>query len=273
MQGPVAITFGEVSLVFVVADGCVDVGPWSTHECAGVRVLGKRVAKETIGSVVPLRFLLNELYSISKRPSRLRSLSGHLAVAGLRAIIDTLHDQIELSMDESWWQATSCLELAPKPSKFRSQQLSFAYKAAVTTAVRTTAEPLSLRQLLGARSVIEAASANTEPACSSATARRLAKDKVVGLLSVARQVFLNPPALHYTLDGVQAGGDANNVFIAWLPRLDIVGFPPIQVQNAIIYDMFFFTSSRLGGVNFPNSARFLYLRGPIWADLARTNPK
>jgi hypothetical protein len=30
--------------------------------------------------------------------------------------------------------------------------------------------------------------------------------------------------MHHTLDGVRAGGGANNVFTAWLPRCVLLGF-------------------------------------------------
>ena len=35
--------------------------------------------------------------------------------------------------------------------------------------------------------------------------------------------------MHYTLDGVDGGGDSNEIYIGWLPKENTAEVPPIQV--------------------------------------------
>ena len=101
---------------------------------------------------------------------------------------------------------------------------------------------MTLRHMFGAKSIQEAPSSNMEESTSCAVARRFAKDQAVLYLSAGRAQFGNPPALHLTIDGVQAAGDNSNVFfVAWLSRRNLVGVPPNQVASNTFLRQFFGT--------------------------------
>ena len=104
--------------------------------------------------------------------------------------------------------------------------MSAAYKKSVREAVHETDEPVSIRQLIGAKSIL---SADPAPAGAEFAAKSIKHDHGFHYLSAGRRDFENVPSLHFTIDGVQAAGDSNNVFVAWHPRKDLAGIPPIQV--------------------------------------------
>ena len=50
-------------------------------------------------------------------------------------------------------------------------------------------------------------------------------------LSHGRSLFENVPALHYSLDGVAAGGHDNEMYVAYHSEAELAGIPPLQVPR------------------------------------------
>ena len=95
--------------------------------------------------------------------------------------------------------------------------MSLAYKEAVLEASKS--------QLLSADRILRCKSASS----SDATARRVLQRNGLLYLAQGRRHFANFKTLHLTSDGVAAGGDENDIYVAWDPRAHVAGVIPIQV--------------------------------------------
>ncbi len=109
--------------------------------------------------------------------------------------------------------------------------MSCAYREAVLDVARGSDEPLSTRQLLsGQQAGKEHPSGKLLPNfCKSA--RRIIPIDVLRYLAYMRVVFKQPPMLHLTIDGVNGGGDNQNVFFAFLSEKKIAAVPPLQAAT------------------------------------------
>lgn len=228
-QGPFEIAFTEGSLVFQVEDGLVNVSSFGSHGKTWTS-LAERLRKRCDGSErVPLRELLADTFRALEVPSRNTGLAG-IGKALFRCMCITLQLQLEVSCDEAWWREASCLQLTPSHSRSKNKVMSNAYKDAVLSAASSSSEPVSTRQLMGSDYILRAASKGMEAPSVGRQAGRAQQDKALRLLANGRVLFKDPPALHYSVDGVQASGEHNNVAFACLPRQGIMGVPPIQAE-------------------------------------------
>ena len=63
-----------------------------------------------------------------------------------------------------------------------------------------------------------------------AQAQKAKRDFCLSYLASGRSSFRAPKMLHYTVDGVRAAGDDNEIFVAWLPERNLAGVAPIQAM-------------------------------------------
>jgi hypothetical protein len=219
------------SATLLVTAGVFDVGALLQSGHAGLKFLADRLLTEPSvkGNNVRFRDLLIGLALAIQRPSRFRSLQGTFVVEVLSMAINLMEWHIDISVDEPWWTVASLLDLEPNPTHKRHREMSYAYKSAIASAVRSSSEPISVRGLMGARSVLNHGSVCDHAVSCGSTARRIEKDIVLRELGAARKVFNCGGVLHYSVDGVQASGDHNNIFVAWLPKLNIATVGPPQV--------------------------------------------
>ena len=218
IEGDVVVECEELGYKFVMQNGMVDLTYLAQLGHVGFKFLVERRARRSVGGTAMLvRDLLFELHLACERPSRWRSLR-EVGGSLYRSILLSLQDQLEVSTHEPWWTATSCLDLAPSRCLQRHRVMSNAYKEAVLQATRETDEPISVRQLFGADRILRAAKiGESVPTVGRAAARAIRHD-AMKYLAVGRQVFKNPASMHYTIDGVTAGGDNQNVFFVLLTQ-------------------------------------------------------
>ena len=156
-------------------------------------------------------------------------MSAQEASNALGVIFMTVLAHFEVSVSEPWWRLESCLKLEPARATKRRREMSYAYNTAVVKAVADSAAPVLVRQYLGAHSILRCSNEDQTSDCSG-MARRITKDAVLRELAAARMVFDDPIMIHLTLDGVTAAGEHTNIFVAWLPHLNLAYIPPGQAQ-------------------------------------------
>ena len=223
----------ESGIQFSVLASMVDLGALSGLGLPALKYMAERLSKVSRGArLAPLSEVLLDLLSCLYRPSRNRSMHRSIATSLITSICVAIQDQIEVSLDEEWWREASCLDLVPSQGKRKHRVMSNAYKKAVLDAAKQSSEPLSVRQLVGASYILRQGSREDLSASAGRLAGRVIHDAALRYLAIGREVFRAPQMLHYTIDGVQAGGDHQNVFFAWLPLQDVVGVPPLQARAA-----------------------------------------
>ena len=230
-SGSFAVAVNDNPAFLTVSNGLVNLAELRQSGHAGIRVLCDRfkgVPSATSG--VPLQSFLLELLVCVQRPSRMKSMPAPFAQAMLAGALEAIHLQLEVSKHEPWWSLTSCLQLSPQHDGKHRRVMSVAYKEAVRVVVKDTSEPLSVRSLVGAASILAADGKDSRVDAKDA-AKSIKHDHAFRYLSSGRKEFASPTSLHFTIDGVRAGGDENNIFVAWLPRKKLAGIPPIQVWH------------------------------------------
>jgi hypothetical protein len=230
LGGPTAVTSQDGALMFEVQDGAIDCKCLPTGLHDGLKFLLRR-AQGTDGKT-NVHTLVVELQRCINRPSRLRRIPPVLARAWLMSVLTALELQLEVSLPEPWWREKSCLELAPSPRVKRSRNISKAYIGAVLDASTQSKEPITPRGLLASSAILKLASgsgASGQCPNQGRTARCAKQDKMLKYFAEIRSDFEAPRALHYSVDGVQAGGDHNELFFAVLPKARLACLPPLQV--------------------------------------------
>ena len=221
---------GGVSLE-VIEGGDVRAESFAAHGPDSLRYLWQLLRKKHKGQdFIPLTSILQTIATVHDRPSRFKSVSPSLAADMLSQLCYAVHIHVEASCGEAYWTESTCLTLGPGPAGKRNTPLSEAYKAAVLEAAKTSTDGLHARHLLASQKVL-ASSPETAPrlGTSDSTSRRLIHDHALRVISAGRDAFRSPRTLHWTHDAVTAGGDHNDIFIAWAPEHDLVGIPPFQV--------------------------------------------
>ena len=199
------------------------------------------------------------LFQICRRPSRNKSFAIARVVEVINRVVDHVHMQIEASLNEDWWGESSRLILKPIVRPDRTPHLSMAYKEAVVTASRETAEPLNVRQILGAdnmsTSVSDAAGVTISSKWHSAVSKR---NHCLGNLAASRAAFDGVRVLHLCFDGVQAAGRHNDVYLALRTDTQEACVPPLKVIRDRGWGFYYFLGfvSRISRLNPGVMSRF-----------------
>lgn len=215
-----------VAMCSIEPDGTVTLDSLRSPGIPSLTFMADRLEARHSGGSVLVRHLLSDLLICSQRLSRFRSMQNGIAQCYLCSLLDALTFQVEVSVDEPWWDATSLLELAPKAATSKSRVMSLAYKQAVLTAAVDTAEPLRPRHLFAAANVLTPAKRKADCLTSPSAKDKASagkRDYALGYLAEGRGIFSRPPVLHVTVDGVAAGGEENELFINWLPSRNTAG--------------------------------------------------
>jgi hypothetical protein len=226
-DGPVCVRSAvDGSVLLEIVAGHIDIATVGASDYAWADLLSSRLQKMYPGqATVRIRCALEVLVTFMERPSRCRSVQLDNVRGLLHLVIQTMHHHMELSSADTWWDLLTPLELKPSPGKKRLRPMSLAYKEAVLDAAKSSHDPLSVRQLLGADNILRNHSASS----SDATSRRVLQRNGLLYLAQGRAHFNDFKSLHLTFDGVAAGGDENDIYVAWDPRTHVAGVVPIQV--------------------------------------------
>ena len=226
-EGPVCVRSSvDDSVLLEIFEGHIEIAALEASDHAWAAPLASRLRKLSPGQTVArIRCAMEVMLTIMERPSRCRSVRDDSVRGLLHLVLETMHRHMELSASDTWWGLLSPLELTPSPGKKRLRPMSLAYKEAVLEASKSSTDPLSVRQLLGADRILRCKSASS----SDATARRVLQRNGLLYLAQGRRHFANFKTLHLTFDGVAAGGDENDIYVAWDPRAHVAGVIPIQV--------------------------------------------
>ena len=188
-------------------------------------------------AVIPVSEFLQWLLVKIQRPSKHRSVKIGASSSVFDSIVSAMALQIELSTGEDWWQPESALHLAPTPAKRKHRVMNAAYREAVAQTSIVVDDPLSRRGLMGAQRVRSSSDTNAEKGVKS-SASRTGIDHGLCCLAACRILFKYHPALRFTVDGITAFGDHNEIFMCWLPRTTTAAVAPIQA-----FLCFYFLSS------------------------------
>ena len=236
-QGPWDATMPDGSVLMAITDeGLVDLDELaSAVDHPSIAQLRQFMKKDKKHSFVKLAAIMHRWYSQLQRPSRSRSFNVELGRAWLRCIAISLQLQLEVSVEEPWWRATSHLALSPAESSKsgRHKLISKAYKYAVVEAAREAPCAMSSSALLVANSLFVEQKAPADAPGMNSTACRMKLDYMLGYLAAGRVLFKAPRCLQYSIDAVRAGGEENNLYFAFLPGKTLAGLPPVQVHGYV----------------------------------------
>ncbi len=211
--------------------------------CEELRRLGPQfsmlVGRCDVGrsSEVDVQQYLQELVGLMMRPSRVGCYDSHSAQVFLANVLTAVSVQADVSRTESWWGGVQeCLALQPAPRKGnRLGRLSEGYKLAVVETARTNPEAGTCQSITSAHVATSAATSSPDT-CTGHF--RLSKDwkedTMWSYWLTLTETFRKPRALHFATDGVQAGGEKNQVYIPWEPYKRILGMSAPQVGLFIL---------------------------------------
>jgi hypothetical protein len=216
-----------------IANGKCNVGSLvgDAHGCRALQTVLSSIS-EGHGGHVPVALFLLDLFRVSRRPSRHKSIPPQQICNYIHALLLEVELQIEISLAESWWTDSSCLVLAPVSRTTRSRQWSEAYKEAAIEACKSTDEPVKLRQLLGAKGIqANASDTVVVPSGSGAATGAIKRDHCLKVFGASREAFRDNRVLHLTGDGVAAAGRHNEIFVAFRADTRQGTVCPIKAQT------------------------------------------
>jgi hypothetical protein len=245
LDGPTKVHVNGV-FAFTITDGSIHCNDLPCTLQPGLRLLINR--RSDAGSM-RLGSLLLEIQRSINRPSRLRTVSKVEATSWMHSLLAIVEVQLEVSLDEDWWRVASCLDLAPNMKASRTRVKSKAYISAVLLVTDKTKEPITPRAFLGSTAISNSLGpAASQGVCPSQgrTAREAKTEKAMRYVGAIRNQFKHTRLLHFTVDGVRAGGDSNELFFAWDAIAGVGAVPPLKVRTNNDLNSAFFWPTRHG---------------------------
>ena len=227
LQGSFEVYFGDNVLLTVLENGEVNLD--EVLDMKGMNVMRTALQKKERASTVSLSKVLLFWYNQLQRPSRFRSFGTTLGAGWIHSCFEAVMLQLEVSTAETWWSAASLLKLCPVMTSFRHHgQLSQAYREAVVKAARDCPDALSAKSLLISTNILQDGVAPGLVSDMSSAASRMCLDTMMKFFAAGRQEFKEPRVLHWSSDGVSAGGDENVLYVGFIPGKK-AALAPIQV--------------------------------------------
>lgn len=196
------------------------------------RVLVERCNARRRESVCAIHYT-HELISLMRRPSRVSTYVAEWSQVFISATFGLFARQVDLSRAEDWWGGIeACIALQPCPRKGNKvARVSEGYKLAVVEASCGPAPAGTPRDFAAVqRQVASVSSESGTTVGSKSLAQDWGLDSMWSYWQALTEAFKRPRCLHFATDGVQLGGEKNQIYIAWDPVSRKMGYPPPQVD-------------------------------------------
>jgi hypothetical protein len=223
--------FNVEGVVLRVRDDTIDLSGLDKWHHTAICVCAEKIAEDDELNIVPLASFILGLYTLFRRPSRASSSTNTMTSNLLGRILVNIQNQTEMSIDTSFWSEATLLALQPQARGKRCRSVSMAFKEACVASVKSTGDPLDIRQLLAASGIMSTASSDGTIIATKHHSSTCHRDHCLGTLANARSLFREFQVLHVAHDGVTAADRHNEIFLMLDPATQNFAIMPPKASN------------------------------------------